>query len=176
MNEPTETGLPPGDPGEPGPEAVLVRELTARGETLAVAESCTGGLLAGAITSVSGASAVFRGGVVAYHNDIKVALLGVRGEVLEAAGAVSEPVAQWMAIGARKSLGADHGIGITGVAGPTGGTPEKPVGLVIICVSSPQRDLVKRFDFEGGRADVRAAAVDAALGMMLDQLDARTGS
>ncbi|MHB1003304.1 MAG: nicotinamide-nucleotide amidohydrolase family protein, partial [Thermoleophilia bacterium] len=128
--------------GEPI-EAVVVRELAARGETLAVAESCTGGLVAAAVTSVSGSSDVFRGGVVAYHNDVKVGLLGVREEILENAGAVSEPVAQWMAVGARNRLGADYGIGITGIAGPTGATADKPVGLVYISVSSAAGDVVR---------------------------------
>jgi len=148
--------------------AAVVRSLASRRETLAVAESCTGGLLAGAITDVSGASEVFRGGVVAYHNDVKVELLGVRREVLDAAGAVSEPVAQWMARGVRSRLGADYGIGITGIAGPSGGSPEKPVGLVYICVSSPAGDFVRGFNFTGDRAEVRRAAVDAGLLMAFE--------
>ena len=147
-------------------EEAVVAELAQRGETLAVAESCTGGLLAGAITDVSGSSAVFRGGVIAYHNDLKVELLGVKEEILENAGAVSEPVAQWMAVGARERLGADYGIGITGIAGPAGGTPEKPVGLVYICVSSRGKDVVQGFSFDGGRAQVRRAAVVTALQML----------
>lgn len=151
--------------GEPV-EVVVVGELADRGETLAVAESCTGGLLAGAVTSVNGSSAVFRGGVVAYHNDVKVGMLGVRKEILEGAGAVSEPVAQWMAVGARNRLGADYGIGVTGIAGPTGGTAEKPVGLVYISVSSVAADVVRGFNFPGDRDRVRRAAVVAALHLL----------
>lgn len=152
-------------------ESVIVRRLAEEGATLAVAESCTGGQLAGAITDVSGASNVFRGGVVAYHNDVKVGQLGVRAEIIENAGAVSEPVAQWMAVGVRSRLDADFGIGITGIAGPTGGSEEKPVGLVFICVSSPEGDEVARFDFAGGRFEVRRAAVVAALHMLLDRIE-----
>lgn len=158
--------------GEPV-EAVVVEELAARGETLAVAESCTGGLLAGAVTSVSGSSAVFRGGVVAYHNDVKVAMLGVRKEILESTGAVSEPVAQWMAVGARNRLGADYGIGVTGIAGPTGGTAEKPVGLVYISVSSAAGDIVRGYNLAGGRDRVRRAAVVAALHLLRESAAAR---
>lgn len=147
-------------------EQVVVRELGARSATLALAESCTGGLLAGTVTGVSGSSAVFRGAVVAYHNDVKVGLLGVRQDIIDRAGAVSEPVAQWMAVGARSRLNADYGVGITGIAGPGGGTPDKPVGLVYICVSSPGGDSVERFDFGGDRDQVRRAAVVAALHML----------
>jgi nicotinamide-nucleotide amidase len=147
-------------------EAVVADLLTGAGATLAVGESCTGGLLGAAITSVPGSSLFFRGGVVAYHNEVKLSLMGVRSEVLDKAGAVSEPVAQQLALGARSVLGSDYGIGITGVAGPDGGTLEKPVGLVFICASSEKGDVVERYDFPGGREDVRAAAVKAALHML----------
>lgn len=151
--------------------AAVVARLAAAGKTLGVAESCTGGLLAAAITEVGGASEVFRGGIVAYHNEIKTSVLGVRKEILDSAGAVSEPVAQWMAVGARSRLGTDYGIGITGIAGPTGGTAEKPVGLVYICVSSAGEDVVQGFNFPGGRGDVRRAAVENALRMLCSLMD-----
>lgn len=149
-------------------------ELLRRHMKLAVAESCTGGLLGATITALSGASGYFRGGVIAYHNDVKKNLLKVRREALEKVGAVSEPVAQQMAMGARAALGADYGIGITGVAGPTGGTPEKPVGLVFISVSSEAGDLVEAFHFSGDREEIRMAAVIAALQMLRRKLLAET--
>ena len=149
-----------------GIEQVVAEELAGHGRTLAVGESCTGGLLGGAITSVPGSSQFFLGGVIAYHNRVKMALLRVRREVLDNVGAVSEPVAQQLALGVRSQTGADYGIGITGVAGPTGGTVDKPVGLVFICASSEEGDVVERFHFPGGREDVRGAAVTAALHML----------
>ncbi len=144
-------------------EEVVAAQLTAAGATLAVGESCTGGMLGEAITRVPGASAFFLGGITAYSNNVKRSPLKVRQETLENVGAVSEPVAQQLALGARSLTGADYGAGITGVAGPSGGTPEKPVGLVFICVSSERGDVVKRFDFPGGRAQVRESAATAAL-------------
>lgn len=148
--------------------------LSGRGATLAAAESCTGGMLGAAITAVGGSSAYFRGGVIAYHDDVKQNLLKVRREALEQVGAVSEPVAQQMALGVRAALEADYGIGVTGIAGPTGGTPEKPVGLVFICVSSDAGDIVSRFQFGGSRDDVRRAAVAAALSMLEQKLASET--
>ncbi len=160
--------------GEPV-EAVIAGLLSGGNKTLAVGESCTGGLLGGAITRVSGSSAFYLGGVIAYHNEVKQKVLRVRGEILGKVGAVSEPVAQQLALGARSLTGADYGVGITGIAGPGGGTEEKPVGLVFICASSEEGDMVERFDFPGGREDVRAAAVIAALHMLhrklLDEID-----
>lgn len=147
-------------------QEVTGRELALRGRTLATGESCTGGLLGAAITGVSGASEYYRGGVVAYHNEVKRALLRVRQEILDNVGAVSEPVAQQLALGVRASLTADYGIGITGIAGPGGGTPEKPVGLVYICVSSEAGDIVEGFNFPGGRDDVRRAAVVTSLHLL----------
>ncbi len=147
-------------------ENVVAARLTGMGATLAVGESCTGGMLGEAITRVPGASAFFLGGVTAYSNDVKRNLLKVRQETLDNVGAVSEPVAQQLALGARSLTGSDYGAGITGVAGPGGGTAEKPVGLVFICVSSDAGDVVRRFDFPGGRGQVRQSAVTAALHML----------
>ncbi|MHB9053167.1 MAG: nicotinamide-nucleotide amidohydrolase family protein [Thermoleophilia bacterium] len=149
-------------------EEITGNKLKERGQTLAIGESCTGGMLGAAITGVGGASQFFLGGVIAYDNRVKKALLKVRQQTLDAVGAVSEAVAQQLAIGAREECGADYGIGITGIAGPTGGTPEKPVGLVYICASSREGDLVRGFSFPGGRDEIRRAAVVAAL-HMLDQ-------
>ncbi len=117
-------------------EQVVVQEMTARGLTLATAESCTGGLMGKRITDVPGASACYLGGVVSYQNEVKENLLGVRHETLITKGAVSEDTACQMAEGVRKALGADIGISTTGVAGPGGGTPEKPVGLIYVGIST----------------------------------------
>jgi nicotinamide-nucleotide amidase len=115
----------------------VVARLAASGERLATAESCTGGMLAQLVTSVPGASAVFDLGVVAYANAAKIALLGVPEAVLAARGAVSEEVARLLAEGARARAGTTWGLGITGVAGPSGGTPEKPVGTVHLALAGP---------------------------------------
>ena len=120
-------------------EQVVVQEMTARGLTLATAESCTGGLMGKRITDVPGASACYLGGVVSYQNEVKENLLGVRHETLMTKGAVSEDTACQMAQGVRKALGADIGISTTGVAGPGGGTPEKPVGLIYVGISTAEK-------------------------------------
>lgn len=120
-------------------EQVVVQEMTARGLTLATAESCTGGLMGKRITDVPGASACYLGGVVSYQNEVKENLLGVRHETLISKGAVSEDTACQMAEGVRKALGADIGISTTGVAGPGGGTPEKPVGLIYVGISTKDK-------------------------------------
>ena len=116
-------------------EAVVVRLLTGRKQTLALAESCTGGAIANRVTNVPGASAIFLGGVVAYSNEVKQKFLGVRAETLKQHGAVSEAVAREMAEGARKKFGADFAIAVTGIAGPGGGTKDKPVGTVFIALA-----------------------------------------
>ena len=120
-------------------EQVVVQEMTARSLTLATAESCTGGLMGKRITDVPGASACYLGGVVSYQNEVKENLLGVRHETLITKGAVSEETACQMAEGVRKALGADIGISTTGVAGPGGGTPEKPVGLIYVGISTKDK-------------------------------------
>ena len=125
-------------------ESVVVALLAERGLRLATAESCTGGLVAKRIMDVSGASRVFGTGLVTYANEAKTRLLGVPAAMLEEHGAVSEPVARAMAEGVREVSGADIGIGITGVAGPTGGTPEKPVGLIYIGLSSEKGTWVRK--------------------------------
>jgi nicotinamide-nucleotide amidase len=117
-------------------EAVIVRRMTALKQTLALAESCTGGFIAHRITNVPGASAVLLGGLVTYSNESKVQFLGVRPETLSAHGAVSEPTAREMAEGTRQKLGADYALAVTGIAGPTGGTPEKPTGTVFIALAA----------------------------------------
>jgi nicotinamide-nucleotide amidase len=125
-------------------EQVVVRLLTERKKTLALAESCTGGGIANRVTNVPGASAVFLGGVVSYANSAKGKFLGVRAETLQQHGAVSEAVAREMAEGAREKFGADFAIGVTGIAGPSGGTPEKPVGTVFIALAGNFEAVVER--------------------------------
>lgn len=144
--------------------------LEQRSLTLAVAESCTGGRLGDAITDVPGSSAYFLGGVISYSNEAKFSLLGVDRSTLESMGAVSEEVALMMADGVRKRLGASIGVGITGIAGPTGATPAKPVGLVYIAVSSSERSLSARSVFAGSRSEVKAQAVLKALEMLSELL------
>jgi PncC family amidohydrolase len=144
--------------------------LLERNATLAVAESCTGGMLAAAITDVPGSSAWFPGGVLAYANEVKVRELGVDPTVLAAAGAVSEDVAKAMADGVRQRYGTTYGIGITGVAGPGGGTPDKPVGTVWIGLATPDGVHAVRYAFGGDRRMNRERSVGAALGMLLKVL------
>jgi nicotinamide-nucleotide amidase len=125
-------------------EAVIVRLLAERKQTLAVAESCTGGCIAHRVTNVPGASAVFAGGFVTYSNEAKQKLLGVRAETLKEDGAVSEAVAREMAEGARGELAADYALSVTGIAGPTGGTKQKPVGTVFIGLAAPEGITVEK--------------------------------
>jgi nicotinamide-nucleotide amidase len=145
-------------------EEVVGDLLKARGLTIAAAESCTGGLLMSRLTDVAGSSAYVRAGVVTYGNADKVALLGVPAGLIERHGAVSEPVAVAMAEGIQARTGADIAVGITGIAGPGGGTPEKPVGMVVIAVLAPGRDAyVHTFNFLGARAQVKYQSTQAAL-------------
>jgi nicotinamide-nucleotide amidase len=125
-------------------EEAVVRWLTKRRQTLALAESCTGGCLAHRITNVPGASKIFPGGIVAYSNAAKQKFLGVRAQTLARHGAVSEPVACEMAEGARGKFGADFAIAVTGIAGPTGGTKAKPVGTVFIALAGGTGTVVER--------------------------------
>lgn len=141
--------------------------------TLAVAESCTGGLLGMRITEVPGSSDYFRGGIIAYSNAVKEKVLGVPREILEKHGAVSPECARAMAEGARRVCGADLALAITGIAGPTGGTPEKPVGLVYIALAHPEGVEVERHEFRGSRQGVRWSASEAALELLRRHLEGR---
>ena len=146
--------------------SLVVTRLTARGERLALAESCTGGLIAEMITSVPGSSKVFDLGLVAYANQVKMALLEVPAEDLLRHGAVSEVVARSMAEGARRRGSATWGIGVTGVAGPDGGTPEKPVGTVHLAVAGPEGTRSSEHHFFGDRRRVRLTAAYTALNQL----------
>ena len=144
-------------------EELVLAACRGRGLSLAAAESCTGGLVAARLTSVPGSSDVFRGGVVAYADDVKRAELGVPEEVLASHGAVSAETAAAMAAGARERVGADVAVAVTGIAGPGGGTPEKPVGLVYLHAESPEGSVGRELNLPGDRAAVRGRATAAAL-------------
>ena len=145
----------------------------ARGVTLATAESCTGGLVAARLTAVPGASAVFKGGVVSYADDVKESSLGVPVDVLERHGAVSAETAKAMADGVRARLHADIGVSVTGVAGPDGGTEDKPVGLVFVHASGPGAEEARRSELPGDREMIRGRATAAALHLVRRLLESR---
>jgi len=144
--------------------------LVQRGLTVATAESCTGGLIGHLLTNVSGSSAYVLGGIIAYSNEIKQALLGVDAITLERYGAVSEPVALEMARGARLRFGADLAVSATGIAGPTGGTPEKPVGLVYIGLVARDGERCVRYVWNEDRLGNKQRSAEAALRLLLDFL------
>jgi nicotinamide-nucleotide amidase len=150
--------------------AVVLEMCAARGLTIAVAESCTGGLLGARLTEVPGSSRVLLGGTIAYANAVKVQALGVPADLLVQHGAVSEPVALAMARGVRANTGAAIGVGITGVAGPDGGTPEKPVGTVWIAVDVEGDARAHRAVYIGDRQEIRHRASQAALDMIRRRL------
>jgi nicotinamide-nucleotide amidase len=149
-------------------DEIVAGALRERSLTIATAESCTGGLLAGRLTDLPGSSAYVLGGVVSYANEAKQELLGVPAELIAEVGAVSAEVAEAMAVGVRGRLGADIGVGITGVAGPDGGSADKPVGLVHLCVASYEWTVPRRIVLPGNRADVRRRAVLVAMHMVRD--------
>lgn len=145
----------------------LVAALKAKGLKISTAESCTGGLISGAITAIAGASAVFDGGVCSYANAVKANFLGVSETTLNTVGAVSAATAAQMARGVRKLFSADISVAVTGIAGPDGGTEEKPVGTVYIAAATEEGVWVRRYLFSGDRATVRAKTVSAALRLAL---------
>ncbi len=151
-------------------EEQLFEILTRERLTIATAESCTGGLVSHRITTIPGSSAYFLGGIVSYSNDVKQSLLGVPQDVLARVGAVSAECAVAMARGARAQIGADIGVSTTGIAGPGGATPTKPVGLVYIACSTPWGDHWEEHHFSGDRIETIKASADAALALVLEQL------
>jgi PncC family amidohydrolase len=150
----------------------VIQLLTERGLTLALGESCTGGLISDLLTDVPGSSRCFMGGIVAYANEAKERLLDVSAETLQRYGSVSEQTVTAMARGARERFGADLGLAATGIAGPGGGTPEKPVGLVYLALAAGDgRCLVKRFVWYGSRRQNKRQSAEAALGLVEALLD-----
>ncbi len=154
-------------------EEIVGRLLAKQGLTIAVAESCTGGFIAHRLTNVPGSSAYFMGGVVAYANEVKEGVLGVSGETLAAYGAVSEECAREMARGARRLLGTDVAISSTGIAGPTGGTPQKPVGVVYVALAAQDFEHCQRHLWLGDRLENKQQTAEAALEMLRQYLEAR---
>jgi PncC family amidohydrolase len=147
--------------------------LRKRGLTLAAAESCTGGLVGHRITNVSGSSDYYKGGVIAYANEVKAEVLQVKREILEEKGAVSAECAEEMASGVRRLMDSDIGISTTGIAGPTGGTPDKPVGLVYIALATKDDVYYEKHIFHRGREGNKCEAADAALEMLKQYLSTR---
>jgi len=152
---------------------ILVNLLLSKKLKIATAESCTGGLLAKTITDTSGASAVFDMGIVSYANEIKNKFLNVPNEVLNTVGAVSEETAEAMARGIVEAANADIGVGITGIAGPTGGTPEKPVGLVYYSIYFKNEDklIIEKLLLNGSRDDIRNTTVNKVIERLISELE-----
>ncbi len=146
------------------------QRLIERQQTVAVAESCTGGLLGAELTRQAGSSAYFKGGILAYCNELKASLLKVPREVLREHGAVSAECAAAMAEGARRQAGSDWALSVTGIAGPGGATLDKPVGLVSLGLAGPQETQTKRFLFQGDRDQIRQQSVQAALHLLREAL------
>ena len=152
-------------------EQRLLRELQSRELTFAAAESCTGGFIAKRITDLSGASAVFRGGVVSYTNEVKRDVLGVGQDLLDEHGAVSAPVAQAMADGVRRITGADLAVSVTGVAGPNQDDRGNEVGTVFLAVSTAQSCTVYSLHYHGDRQEIRSQAASTAFSLLLQHLN-----
>ena len=149
----------------------LARELQTRHWTCAVAESCTGGMVGATITSVSGVSAWFAGGVISYSNDVKTALLGVSKTTLETCGAVSAPVVKEMAYGACRATGAQVAVALSGIAGPEGGSPDKPVGTVWIGIAVNGQTSAFLQHFSGNRHEIRCQATAVALSLLANAVE-----
>ncbi|SFG48584.1 nicotinamide-nucleotide amidase [Desulfotomaculum arcticum] len=147
-------------------EDMVGKLLLAKGMTVTLAESCTGGLVMKRLSDIPGSSEYFLGGIVSYSNEIKIDLLGVAKEIIAEFGAVSEQTARSMASGIKKLTDSSIGVGITGIAGPGGGTPQKPVGLVYIALAAANQVRCEKFNFTGDRNRVRLEAADAALNMI----------
>jgi len=153
------------------PEKRLAQLLTARGETAATAESCTGGLIGHRLTNLPGSSAYYLGGVVAYSDAVKTSHLDVPAATLVDHGAVSEPTALAMAVGVRDAIASAWAIAVTGIAGPDGGTPEKPVGLVWVAYANHAGAVAKEFRFQGDRQAIKELSADAALNHLITAIE-----
>lgn len=156
--------------------AEIGRLLKKKRRTVSIAESCTGGLVSSAVTEVPGSSAYFIGTIVAYHNGVKSSLLDVPKQLLSRYGAVSAETARSLAGNVRKKLVSDYGLAVTGIAGPTGGSKAKPVGLVYVGLATKKESTVKKFIFKGSRLSVRNQAVQKALAFLKQTLLATQGS
>jgi PncC family amidohydrolase len=154
-------------------ELRIAELLVERHSSLVTAESCTGGLIANRITDIPGSSAYFLGGVVAYAYEAKVALLGVSWDTLNTKGAVSPETVLEMARGARERLGAQISVSVSGIAGPAGGTPEKPVGTTWIGLVAPDGEWTRHFIWDGDRERNKALSADAALQILVDYLEGK---
>ncbi len=157
-------------------EAVLANRLTMRGETMALAESCTGGLVSHRITNVPGSSRFFLAGFVTYGNRAKTTVLGVDQGTLDAHGAVSRETVEAMALGARRVAGADWAAAVSGIAGPGGGTPEKPVGLVYVAVTGPRGTRIASYHFGGEREEIKRQSATAVIALLLRVLEEAPGN
>lgn len=157
------------------PEVIIGKLLKAKGWRVAAAESCTGGLVGHRLTNVAGSSDYYVGSVTAYANEAKMRVLGVRAETLEAHGAVSAETVVEMSEGVCKALGAELGIAISGIAGPGGGSAEKPVGTVWFGVTGPQGTRTRKFQFNGDRIAVKEQAAETALQLGIDYLNGDLG-
>ncbi len=155
-------------------EEVVGQSLRSQGKTLATAESCTGGVIGKMLTDIPGSSEYYLGGAVCYSNHLKTQLAGVHETALERFGAVSGPVAQQMASGIRKRAGSDFGLAVTGIAGSGGGSPEKPVGLVFVGLSTPQEDEVRELRLRGSREVIRVRSARLALDWLRRKLEGRS--
>lgn len=152
------------------------KELRAAGLTLAIAESCTGGLVGHRLTNIPGSSDYYLGGVTAYAYEAKVELLGVKWDTLNQFGAVSDETVAEMAVGIRRILGSDLGLSISGIAGPGGGMPNKPVGLVYFGLSRSESVITEHHRFDGDRESVKAQAADQAMQLLLNSLGRKNDS
>ncbi len=151
-------------------EQKVAEQLTKNKMTVSVAESCSGGLLGHRLTNIPGSSNYFLGGVIVYANSAKIKLLGVDASAIKKYGAVSKPVAKQMASAVREILKTDFGISITGIAGPAGGTKEKPLGLTYIAVARREKILCQEFHFKGTRLSIKTQATQQALKLLLKQV------
>jgi PncC family amidohydrolase len=147
-----------------------VEALRARGATVSFAESCTGGMLSSMVTSVAGVSDVYMGSIVAYSNEVKESVLGVERRLLQSSGAVSSPVARAMARGVRDLIGTTWSVSITGIAGPGGGSVERPVGTVFVAIAGPGVDRAVEQHFTGGRHVIQQASADYALQLLIEEV------
>ena len=149
----------------------LIEKLRTQKQTVGFGESCTGGLLSSTVAAVPGVSDVFLGGIVSYANQAKVDLLGVSSSLLKTEGAVSDKVARQMAQGVRNQLKCDWSAAVTGIAGPSGGTPEKPVGTVWFAVSGPSFEVAQGKLFSGSRTEIQKQAADYAIELLLEAMN-----